>query len=183
MDLLADYRYATLSPPGRGAAWEATRHLSGRGGGACSGSPLRAACCIRPVLLPRSRSPGPAVAALTRATPLPPRSGSEPGSPGGSGDSGGGGTVTLLSKGVSAAPVVDTTGLALVDNRAVPSASTRMLLREWRCGGGAGAWGPAAGWQPRALACSAAAARPLTAPEQSQLRSRAPAHQQSPVHP
>ena len=57
-----------------------------------------------------------------------------PGSPGGSGESGGGGVgggkVTLLSKEVSTAPAVDTAGLALVDNRAVASASTRMLLCE-----------------------------------------------------
>lgn len=51
------------------------------------------------------------------------------GSPGPSGESGGGGRgVALLDKGLSAAPAVDTTGLALVDNRAVASASTRMLL-------------------------------------------------------
>ncbi|KIY91687.1 hypothetical protein MNEG_16277 [Monoraphidium neglectum] len=56
-----------------------------------------------------------------------------PGSPGGSGSSGGAGAgagaaVGLLGKGLSTAPAVDTTGLALVDNRAVASASTRMLL-------------------------------------------------------
>jgi len=62
----------------------------------------------------------------------PPRSDDgEPGSPGDSGG-GAGGTVTLLSsKALSTAPAVDTTGLALLDNRAVSSASTRMLLREW----------------------------------------------------
>lgn len=55
----------------------------------------------------------------------------EPGSHGGSGGDGGGEPVSLLRKDVSAAPTVDTTGLALVDNRAVASASTRMLLREY----------------------------------------------------
>jgi hypothetical protein len=55
------------------------------------------------------------------------RSDGEPGSPG---DSGGGGASVRVLGGKEAAPAVDTTGLALVDNRAVASASTRMLLRE-----------------------------------------------------
>lgn len=53
---------------------------------------------------------------------------SSPGSPGGSSGGAGGGKITLLSKEVSTAPAVDTTGLALVENKAVASASTRMLL-------------------------------------------------------
>ncbi|KAI8473364.1 MAG: WD40-repeat-containing domain protein [Monoraphidium minutum] len=51
----------------------------------------------------------------------------ERGSPG-SPDGSGGGVEALRSKVVSAAPAVDTAGLALVDNRAVSAASTRMLL-------------------------------------------------------
>lgn len=76
----------------------------------------------------------------------------DPGSPGASGDAGGG-TVTLLApvagaaKAISAAPAVDAAGLALVDNRAVPAASTRMLLRESIYGGGEVAWlGSWAAW-------------------------------------
>ncbi|GBF87694.1 hypothetical protein Rsub_00405 [Raphidocelis subcapitata] len=54
---------------------------------------------------------------------------SSPGGSGGSGGGGGGGTVTLLTtKAVSTAPAVDTTGLTLVDKKAVASAGTRMLM-------------------------------------------------------
>jgi hypothetical protein len=95
-------------------------------------------CCTQRLLLLLLRARGcarrSAIVGALKALPPSPCSDAEPGSPGGSGESGGGGgRVTLLTTTAkSTAPAVDTTGLTLVDNQAVATASTRMLLREWR---------------------------------------------------
>jgi hypothetical protein len=163
MDLLAQYR--CVQGCVTGSMWRSGGCYSCSGLGVAGPGAARslqrapaAACCTS---LARSRSdplaPNPDHVCV-------PCSDGAPGSPG---DSGGDGKPTLLAKAVSAAPAVDTTGLTLAEDRAVPTASTRMLLRE--CGGSAT---DASDAEP----CACAASSPGRATQQQAVRA-APSRQ------